>query len=53
MSNLVKSDKDSKSIKTSGRFTTPEAAARAKNADLIAHVKKIGLKVIKADSSSK
>lgn len=54
MLNSVKSNKkDSQSPKTSGRFTSPEDAAKAKNAGLIAHVKKIGLKVIKANSSSK
>lgn len=45
--------RQSNSLKTSGRFTTPQEAANAKSADLIAQVKKIGLKVIKENSSSK
>lgn len=54
MPNLVKPNKKkSKPSLTSGRFTSPEEAGKAKNADLIAHVKKIGLKVVKANSSSK
>lgn len=51
MSNSIKSDKPSQSPKTSGRFATPEKAAQEKNAPLIAHIKKIGLKVVKTDSS--
>lgn len=54
MPNLVKSNKKlSQSPKTSGRFTSPEEAAKAKNVGLIAHVKKMGLKVIKTNSSSR
>ncbi len=45
--------KETQLRKISGRFSKPEAAAKAKNADLIAHVKKIGLKIIKTDSSFK
>lgn len=33
-------------VKTSGHFTSPEEAAKAKNVGLIAHVKKIGFKII-------
>ncbi len=54
MSNSIKSDKTlPQSPKTSGRFATPEEAAQAKNAQLVAHIKKIGLKVIKTDAPSK
>ncbi len=50
---LFSNKKKSQLPKTSGRFSSPKEAATAKNADLIAHIKKIGLKVIKTDSSSK
>lgn len=53
MRNFTKSNKKKSSPKTSGCYATPEEAAQAKTAELIAHVKKIGLKVIKTDSSSK
>jgi len=52
MRQLIKSsDKKARLIKTPGRFASPEELAQAKNADLVAQIKKIGLKVIKTNSS--
>lgn len=52
MSGLTKSNKKpSQSSKASGRFATPEDAAKAKTARLLEHVKKIGLKVIKISAA--
>lgn len=54
MSHSTKPDKKVSQLpKTSGRFASPEEAALYKNAELIAHIKKIGLKIIKTDPSSK
>lgn len=54
MSRSINSNKKlSTSPKKTGRFATPEEAARAKNAQLIAQLKKTGLKVIKINSPSK
>lgn len=50
MSNPIKSQKASKPVKSSGSFTKPEEAAIAKNAKLVDHIRKIGLKVIKKDT---
>ncbi|WP_170971125.1 hypothetical protein [Ilyomonas limi] len=52
MSNLIKSNKKT-SPKTSGRFSTAEEAALAKNKELVEHIKKIGLQIKRADSSAK
>ena len=47
MSHTTKQDKkSSETPKTSRRFATPEEAADAKNAGLVTHLKKIGLKSI-------
>ena len=43
----------STSPKTAGRFASPEEAARAKNVQLVAQIKKIGLKIIKTNLPSK
>jgi hypothetical protein len=43
--------KKHESTKTTGRFATPEEAALAKNANLINHIKNLGLKVEKLMSS--
>lgn len=45
------SKKISTSPKTTGRFATPEEAAQAKNAGLINHIKKLGLKVERLTST--
>ena len=48
MPHLTKSNKkNTETIKMSGRFASPEEAAKAKNADFISHIKKIGLQVTK------
>ena len=51
MPHSLKSNKNPQKPKKAGRFATPEEAARSKNAGLINHIKKLGLKADKQPPS--
>lgn len=53
MPNTIKSNKKRQEPKNTGRFATLEEAVQAKNADLIAHIKKLGITAEKLRSDSK
>lgn len=51
MKSFVKSNKKPQATKRLGRFATAEEAALAKRANLVNHIKKLGLTVEKLPSS--